>query len=57
MVKEKALAHRIDLDLKVDDIAGLEIKGDARRLKQVMFNLLSNATKFTPDGGNITVRS
>ena len=30
--------------------------GDAARLEQVMWNLLSNATKFTPPGGHIRVR-
>ncbi|MSP94642.1 MAG: PAS domain-containing sensor histidine kinase [Alphaproteobacteria bacterium] len=29
--------------------------GDARRLKQVVFNLLSNAFKYTPPGGTVTI--
>ncbi len=32
-----------------------EISGDANRLQQVFWNLLSNATKFTPHGGRIDV--
>jgi len=31
------------------------VVADARRLKQVIVNLLSNAHKFTPEGGRITV--
>ena len=31
------------------------IKADERRLKQVMFNLVSNAVQFTPIGGEITI--
>jgi signal transduction histidine kinase len=56
MIKEKALVHSISLEIQMgEDIVGTQIVADERRLKQVMFNLLSNAAKFTPDGGAIRV--
>ncbi len=35
--------------------AGLEVEADAARLVQVVSNLLTNAAKYTPPGGRITV--
>ncbi len=33
------------------------IRADQRRLTQILVNLLSNAVKFTPEGGQVTLRS
>ena len=58
MIKEKALAHNLTLDIQIpDDINELLITADERRIKQVMFNLLSNSAKFTPDGGSIKLEA
>lgn len=54
MIKEKTLRHGITLTSRVDTKVK-SIFADERKLKQVLFNLLSNAAKFTPDGGKITV--
>ena len=55
MLQEKALRHDIRLthDVALDE--EIQLIADERKLKQIMFNLLSNALKFTPDGGCVHV--
>jgi signal transduction histidine kinase len=41
--------------LEATAVPPLAVRGDRRRLEQVFFNIVSNALKFTPDGGRITI--
>ena len=56
LVRERAGRHGIALVHEVDDRLGT-IRADERKVKQVLLNLLSNALKFTPEGGRIEVHA
>jgi signal transduction histidine kinase len=56
LTQERAFERGLELNLYC--AAGIDrIEADARRLKQALFNLISNAIKFTPPGGAITVEA
>jgi len=56
LVREAATRRGIALDLAVGERVG-QIRGDERKIKQVLLNLLSNALKFTPESGRVDVRA
>lgn len=54
MVRGKAQERQLKLVLNAD--APLpEIFADMRKIKQIIYNMLSNAVKFTPEGGTVTL--
>ncbi|HXO01263.1 MAG TPA: ATP-binding protein, partial [Stellaceae bacterium] len=56
LTRERARNQNLELSLVCPaDIGAIE--ADERRLKQAMFNLVSNAIKFTPPGGSICIEA
>jgi signal transduction histidine kinase len=56
LVRERALRRGIDLHHEIADGVAA-VRADERKIKQVLLNLLSNALKFTPEGGRVEVRA
>jgi signal transduction histidine kinase len=54
LVRERATRRGITLGRTIDERLGI-VHGDERKVKQILLNLLSNALKFTPEGGRIDI--
>jgi signal transduction histidine kinase len=56
LIRERATRKGVTLETTLASGLG-SVRGDQRKIKQVLLNLLSNAVKFTPEGGRIAVRA
>jgi signal transduction histidine kinase len=53
LIASEAADREIEVELSGD---GLTVVGDRERLAQVVVNLIMNAIKYSPDGGQVSVR-
>ena len=49
-----AIRRRVEVNVQIDEQLG-HVVSDATKIKQVLYNFVSNALKFTPSGGRVSV--
>ncbi len=56
IVKEKAAARHLRIEIETgEDLGAPQL--DVRKTKQIVYNMLSNAVKFSPSGGSVSLRA
>lgn len=53
----RLMAEDRDVDIDLSGLHGAVVWGDRGRLKQIIVNLLDNAIRFTPHGGQVSLRT
>ncbi|PHR94301.1 MAG: hypothetical protein COA69_01520 [Robiginitomaculum sp.] len=53
IIRGRAEDAQLNLDITTDEVR--EIEADPRAVKQILLNLMTNAIKFTPEGGTVGV--
>ncbi len=53
LIRPQIKAKRQEFEIHLTDITAEHLIGDGLRINQVLLNILSNAVKYTPDGGRI----
>lgn len=56
MLRTRAQKAELLISVNISD-PGVTVRGDARRLKQILINLVNNAIKFTRPGGHVVVHA
>ena len=56
VMRVKAQEKKITISREIDSALDVPLKGDAHRLRQILFNLVGNAVKFTDQGG-VTIQA
>lgn len=55
IVEHRALEAGVELRNGMQGLADTPVRADRRALQQILLNLLTNAVKFTPEGGSVSV--
>lgn len=55
IVRPRALEKEQDFEIKIDFFRECLVEGDELRISQILINLVSNAIKYTPEHGHITL--
>ena len=56
MISPQVKAKNQELSVEIAHVKHELVIGDSMRLQQVFMNIIGNAIKYTPDGGNISVK-